>query len=52
MGGLFSKKKPKQSSVTSKDRAVLDLKIARDKTQQFKRKVRWGHAQQAATMHG
>lgn len=43
MGSWFSskpksKKKP-PSQVTSKDRAILDLKIARDKTHQFKKKV-------------
>ena len=43
MGSWFSskpksKKKP-PSQVTSKDRAILDLKIARDKTHQFKKKL-------------
>ena len=44
MGALFSWNKraaepQRQSKVTAQDRAVLDLKIARDKAQRYKKKV-------------
>lgn len=43
-----------QSKITDQDRAVLDLKIARDKAQRYKRKVSSisGHATTACTLHG
>lgn len=36
MGGLFSKKKTK---INQHDRAVLDLKVQRDKLKQYSKKV-------------
>lgn len=36
MGGLFSKKKNK---VTNRDKAVLDLKVQRDKLRQYTKQV-------------
>jgi hypothetical protein len=39
MGGLFSKKK--KPTVNQHDRAVLDLKVQRDKLKQYQTKVSW-----------
>jgi hypothetical protein len=38
MGGLFSKKK-KENKVSQHDKAVLDLKVQRDKLKQYQKKV-------------
>jgi hypothetical protein len=44
MGALFGKQKgaekpKKQSRITDQDRAILELKTARDKAQQYKKRV-------------
>lgn len=44
MGNLFGKSKPKQKTsekknVTQKDRAILDLKITRDKLTKYQKRV-------------
>jgi len=39
MGGLFSRSKDAPKKVTAHDRAVLDLKVQRDKLKQYKKKV-------------
>ncbi|PRP83784.1 charged multivesicular body protein 6-B [Planoprotostelium fungivorum] len=38
MGGLFSRSKDAPKKVTAHDRAVLDLKVQRDKLKQYKKK--------------
>ena len=47
MGGLFAKekatppssKKSSEAQITTKDRAMLDLKVARDKLKKFQKRV-------------
>jgi hypothetical protein len=41
MGGLFSKRK--KNRVNQHDKAVLDLKVARDKLKDYKKKVNFLH---------
>ena len=38
MGGIFSKDK-KESRINSHDKAVLDLKLQRDKLQQYQKRI-------------